>query len=80
MRQWKTLFLRNHPINAKVDLEIDKDSIKGVQEYSEETAPESSIDENTEILDEQDFADYLDGIGDWTFAKDLYVLPLLSSI
>lgn len=66
IRQWKTLFLHDHPIDAKVDLEIDHDSIREVQEANNDTR-DDPIDENIRILDQQEFSDYLDGNGDWTF-------------
>jgi predicted GTPase len=67
------LFLHNQPIDAKLDLDINKDSIKEISATEDESRLDKLADENIHILDEQEFSDYLEGNGDWKFAQDMYV-------
>lgn len=71
IRQWKTLFLRDHPVTAKVDIDIDKDAVKAIEDVSKTEAVDVEMDEKIRALDEQEFSDYLTGTGDWTYHSEV---------
>lgn len=78
LRQWKTLFLQQHRIESKTDIEIDTDSIKEIPEPERKDlnmVESTLVDENMDsirILDEEEFADYLDCKGDWEMSAETY--------
>ena len=43
-----------------------------IQAIDQENVQDILIDENIQILDNQEFSDYIAGDGEWGFAQDLY--------
>ncbi|KAJ3204680.1 RNA polymerase II subunit A C-terminal domain phosphatase, partial [Clydaea vesicula] len=95
LRQWKTLFLHDKPVDGKFGVDIDQDQIGAENMQNKESTTISEVeivnenedDESTlqqsqkqiskldktsiELLDEEEFRDYLNGEGDWGFQNDI---------
>ena len=72
LRQWKTLFLNEQPLESKCDLEIEQDSII-VPDSDTKISDSNAINSSIQILDDDEFSSYIEGSSDWIFPKEMYL-------
>ncbi|KAI8843668.1 hypothetical protein BC829DRAFT_400872 [Chytridium lagenaria] len=76
IREWKTLFINGEPLLRSYNMDFDKDKIRSCgdddnaannPETSSDLALHSDISNGVNLLDQQEFQDYLSGSGDWVY-------------
>ncbi|KAJ1532453.1 Sperm flagellar protein 2 [Nowakowskiella sp. JEL0078] len=80
LHEWKTLFMHDQPLELKYLLKLEEDKIRNLDSTEKELADTSELIsdplnnnsskcnlDSIRLLDEQEFHEYLDGLGDWSF-------------